>query len=159
MGVGTTAMHGFGILVLILPLCLSAPADVRTVVVTAPVEIVTVTQVGTQIYSATSLEAPTSSLAESFTSSAKTTSLESSLSTSLESSLSTSLSTSSSPTSLPLAAHTIIPCLKSGKGFGETESGTITTPTVMTAIHYLFCGQWRCWERRLSKPAMFLVLK
>ncbi|KHC66411.1 putative alpha-1,6-mannanase [Candida albicans P75010] len=98
-------MHGFGILVLILPLCLSAPANVRTVVVTAPVEIVTVTQVGTQIYSATSLEAPTSSLAESFTSSAKTTSLESSakttslessLSTSLESSLSTSLSTSSS---------------------------------------------------------------
>ena len=56
MGVGTTAMHGFGILVLILPLCLSAPANVRTVVVTAPVEIVTVTQVGTQIYSATSLE-------------------------------------------------------------------------------------------------------
>ena len=103
VGVGTTAMHGFGILVLILPLCLSAPANVRTVVVTAPVEIVTVTQVGTQIYSATSLEAPTSSLAESFTSSAKTTSLESSLSTSLESSLSTSLSPvhPSSSTSVP----------------------------------------------------------
>lgn len=93
MGVGTTAMHGFGILVLILPLCLSAPANVRTVVVTAPVEIVTVTQVGTQIYSATSLEAPTSSLAESFTSSAKTTSLESSLSSSLSTSSSSSVPT------------------------------------------------------------------
>lgn len=151
MGVGTTAMHGFGILVLILPLCLSAPANVRTVVVTAPVEIVTVTQVGTQIYSATSLEAPTSSLAESFTSSAKTTSLESSLSSSLSTS-----SSSSVPTPGSSYYNTMF---KVWQRFWETESGTITTPTVMTPTRYLFCGQWRCWERRLSKPAMFLVLK
>ncbi len=115
--VGTTAMHGFGILVLILPLCLSAPANVRTVVVTAPVEIVTVTQVGTQIYSATSLE----------TSRAKTTSLESRLestsakTTSLESVYQPVYPPVRPAVCLPLATHTIIPCLKSGKGFGRRK--------------------------------------